>query len=239
LYKGVLPVAHVTGLVLFLLALAVHEVGHAIAMMRRGVEIKEAGLGFPVTGRFKLTFRPKFLPFPITVCPVFIGAYVQPTEKGEEQLDQMSYQDQASCYAAGVIVNLVFGCILLSIGSALAVVQPGYAHRHALIILAASVVLGALAAIFRRILSRIMPFLGLVVTGVIVYQLILSVNNVGGPGATITWARSTSRYHSDTFIRAAAGILPGFRQHSTPRLCIGTTMPHHRTPGNTPNITFS
>ncbi|MDB5185295.1 MAG: hypothetical protein JWN38_1103 [Candidatus Saccharibacteria bacterium] len=175
---------HVFGILLLLLAIILHEAGHAITMMRRGVDIKEAGIGFPIK-KCKLTVRPKWLPFPVILGPVLVGAYVMPSDVGAAKLKSMRYKDQASCYGAGVIMNLLFATSLLVIAGACTCLAPGYDHQHDFIVMLCA--LGAFAAVFllRRWLSLIMPVFGVLFMALVVALLFQSTDNVGGPGSTI------------------------------------------------------
>ena len=92
---------------IFSLALAIHESAHAYYMWRVGIPIERAGLGFPVRPMF--TWRPKFLPFPVTFSWLLIGAYVQPTAAGGEQIKQLPHKERSLIYGGGVIWNLITG----------------------------------------------------------------------------------------------------------------------------------
>lgn len=169
------------GFILLVLALVVHEAGHAIAMTRRGIEIKEAGIFFPV-GKARLTFRPKFLPYPLVIGVIPLGAYVQPTKKGQRQLEAMSYKEQAICYSAGIITNIAFGCALIVVASVIKLLtQEGGSLTMMWICLGVAVI----TLLFRRFISVIMPILGILSLALIVLLTIQSFDNLGGPVAIV------------------------------------------------------
>ena len=92
-----------------LVVLVSHEGGHAYFMWRKGIEIKQAGIGLHRGP--KITFRIPGLPFPVTLSPILIGAYVEPSKKGEEQLKNLPYRDKALIFGAGAVINLATGLI--------------------------------------------------------------------------------------------------------------------------------
>lgn len=181
----------VFGFILFILALVVHEAGHAIAMMRRGIEIKEAGIGIPLTGRFKLTLHPRFLPFPVTICPLLIGAYVMPTDRGAADLKKMSYKDQAICYAAGVIMNLAFAGALVAV--AVATTNP-FDNRRQMIVFLIAIAVTVAAWLLRRVLSVVVPVLGTAALVGLVHLLTRSPDAVGGPIEVVSVSVSSTTW---------------------------------------------
>lgn len=178
------------GILLLLIALIVHEAGHALAMMRRGIEIQEAGIGLPITGKLKLTFRSRFLPFPIVLTPALLGAYVRPTKKGTERLESMSYRDQAVCSGAGVVMNVVFGGALLCIVASISVHSSANNQARLLVVSLIAGGVAAAAAIFRRAFSRVMPVFGVAGLLLLIFSLIDSTENVGGPLTVVSTAAS-------------------------------------------------
>ena len=200
----------VFGILLLLGAVVVHEAGHAVAMRSRGVEIKEAGLGLPITGRFRLTFRTRFLPFPLVLTPALIGAYVQTSEKGKEQLEELSYRDQAVCYAAGVVSNIVFGGALLCIISLAYAVSPDKNQGRALVIAVISGGITAVVAVFRRAFSQMVPVFGIAGLGLLVYMLVSSTDSVGGPGAVVAAAASGKDWIEALLLGSAISVSLGY-----------------------------
>lgn len=189
----------VLGLVLIVLSLVLHEAGHAVAMVRRGVTIKEAGLGLPLPDRLSLLWQPKFLPFPIRITPIPLLAYVEPTEEGNQQIKQMSYKDQASCYAAGVTVNLLFAFGLLA-GVVL------YKGNFGLLTYYLAMIV--VVVLLRRIIAMAMPLISLIVTVLVVDALIASHENVMGPVGIVQVVSDTNGW-TEVFVRAAV-VSAGF-----------------------------
>jgi len=100
------------GIVFLLLNLIVHEAAHAIAMMKYGVGIKKAGIGFPFGP--KIEIRGLFS-FPLTISLIMLGAYVEPSPEGEEKIKAMPYKDKAVIYGVGVIANLLMALLIIGI----------------------------------------------------------------------------------------------------------------------------
>lgn len=171
----------VLGFLLFIAALVVHEAGHAIAMRRRGIEISEAGLFFPV-GKMRLTIRTKLLPYPLVIGVIPLGAYVKPSEEGQRALEKLSYKDKAICESGGIITNLFFGGVLVAI----ALFMDNFSKEGGSLIapfawLAVSVVV----LVFRRFISVIMPIFGVASLMLLIVILAQSMNDVGGPVAIV------------------------------------------------------
>lgn len=108
---------------IFSLVLAIHEGAHAYYMWRAGVPIERAGLGMPV--KPMLTWQPKFLPFPITFSWLLIGAYVEPTETGNEQIINLPHKERSLIYGGGVIWNLTTGAFAGLLWMGLALIEEG------------------------------------------------------------------------------------------------------------------
>ncbi len=173
------------GILVLILALILHEAGHAIAMTRRGVEIKEVGLGLPLGKNLRLTIHTRHLPYPLIVTPFLLGAYVRPTDQGQEQLEQLSYKDQAVCYTAGIIVNIVSGALVLGAVAMMYQVTDYDAWGRAGWIAVIAWATALVFTVFRRVVSQLLPVLSVVVLGLLVYILVGSLNNIGGPVAVV------------------------------------------------------
>lgn len=100
-------------IVLILLTLSVHELGHAWAMREKGVSIKRVALlGIPwpnITLRLPI----KSSRFPGTewvIHPLVLGAYVEPKEG---TLEKVSHQDSIYIYAMGPIASVLIGVVLM------------------------------------------------------------------------------------------------------------------------------
>lgn len=181
---------HFAGFLMLFLALVVHEAGHAIAMMRRGVDIEEAGIGLPVKG---LTFRLRlpFVPFPIALSPLLIAAYVKPSRRGELDLRMMSRKDQVVCYGAGIVMNLVFGGVLLIL---LLLSMNPFGSRRATIVFTIVTGLTLAFVLLRRVLPFVMPVIGVAMLVVAVALVLNAPESVGGPIAVVTTAFGASSW---------------------------------------------
>jgi membrane-associated protease RseP (regulator of RpoE activity) len=192
-----------TAIALTILSLMFHEAGHAIAMMRRGVEIEEAGLGWPLGKRLKITLRPRFLPFPVVITPLLIGAYVRPSKKGQERIEELSYKDQAVISGAGIIANVLFGAMLVIIAGLVAFFNPAADMLRVLTVIGVSAAVGAVFWQGRRWISYVMPVLGVASLALIVVALARSLDSVGGPIAVYQTAES-AKGAVDALLTAAA-----------------------------------
>ncbi|MEX2145252.1 MAG: site-2 protease family protein [Candidatus Spechtbacterales bacterium] len=106
-------------LLLFVLSLVivmtVHEAGHAYFMLKHGIEIKEFGIGIGPIGKqlFYMNARQVHLPLlkinipPVAFHPLLIGAYVVPTEEGEEHLKNLPLRSRVQIFGGGVHANLI------------------------------------------------------------------------------------------------------------------------------------
>lgn len=105
-------VSIVINFMLFMLVFSVHELGHAFAMRKHGLEIEEITLfGFgPKLLSFKL--RRWFGNTPVYVRLIPLLAYVRLTDQAAEKEAQLSYRAKAEVYGAGVHANLVYGLTL-------------------------------------------------------------------------------------------------------------------------------
>lgn len=145
---------------IFSLALAVHEGAHAYYMWRAGVPIRRAGLGFPV--KPMLTWQPKFLPFPVTLSWFLIGAYVEPTEEGNEKITRLPHKERSLIYGGGVIWNLTTGAfagILWIVLSALKAGSTPSTQGWTILGVCAGIIIVTLA--FKRFIAAyLLPILG-------------------------------------------------------------------------------
>lgn len=146
---------------MLLVTVIVHEAGHAIAMRRRGVEIEELGIGFSLSKKYRLSFRVPFVPFPVVLTPFLFGAYVRPTEAGAEKMYHMGYKDQAVCYSAGVIMNVIYAAAVVLIGGTIiSITEHGRLPNPRLVLIIGGFT--AAVVIFRRALSMITPVFGFI-----------------------------------------------------------------------------
>ena len=182
-------------------AMVVHEAGHAYTMRKRGVEIKEMGIGIPI-GKLRLTLRPRFLPFPLVLSPILLVAYVMPTEKGVETLNSLKYRDQAIISSAGVVLNIIFGVLL-----ALAALVPIYlAEGRDMTLPAILFGIGLVVTVFYRPISYAMPLIGVLVTIWLISTMIQSLDAVGGPVMMVTMMASSQTLADAVLLGAALSL---------------------------------
>lgn len=105
-------------LLLIFFSIMMHELGHAIAMYRRGVAIEEIGFGMKIPFLPKISWTFKLKKFPsilFRINPVPLGAFVKPKEQGVKYMEQLRYGDEASIYGAGIVTNLILGLVFFSL----------------------------------------------------------------------------------------------------------------------------
>ncbi len=74
------------GALVFLVSIALHELGHAMKMKKHGIEIKEISLlGFGPR-LFSFKWRKMFGEVPLSIRLIIIGAFVRPTEEGYDRI---------------------------------------------------------------------------------------------------------------------------------------------------------
>src|SRR5919205_1067870 len=94
------------GVLLFVVSIVVHELGHAFAMRRYGVELDEIcllGVAGPVLLSFYL--RKVFGETPLTIRMIPLGAFVRPTEEGAQTAGALPYLKFAHIMGAGIANN--------------------------------------------------------------------------------------------------------------------------------------
>lgn len=157
------------GITFLLLNLILHEAAHAIAMRKYGVEIKKAGIGFPI--KPYLTIR-GFFSFPLTISPFLLGAYVEPTLDGEEKIKSLPYRDRAVIFGVGVIANLLVALVMIGI---FFINEGNIANPLLYGFLAAGVVTGfALVKLARLLCGFVIPVIGLAALVLTVYSVAIS-----------------------------------------------------------------
>lgn len=102
---------------LALLPVCIHEMGHAWALLRFGVQIEEISLlGIRIPRVPYLTFRHTFKgaaqPTAISMHPLLIGAYVKADRESQRAL---SLKDQVFVYGAGPFVNFVYSLVVFAL----------------------------------------------------------------------------------------------------------------------------
>ncbi len=102
---------------LALLPVCIHEMGHAWALLRFGVQIEEIsllGIRIPRVPHltFRYTFKGAAQPTAISVHPLLIGAYVKADRESQRAL---SLKDQVFVYGAGPFVNFVYSLVVFAL----------------------------------------------------------------------------------------------------------------------------
>ncbi len=102
--------------VLIVAAMILHELGHAVAMLHRKVQVSRIGIGMaiPFLPNLRLKFRLVRYGAVFEIKPIPLFAYVEPTRRGNALLERMSYKDAAVVYGAGVLVNFAFAAFLVA-----------------------------------------------------------------------------------------------------------------------------
>lgn len=136
------------------IAVIIHEFAHALVMRAYGVEIKKFGIGVPLIPITLFTFR--IGKMPIFVHPLLIGAYVEPTERGEEYMQRLSMGKRMDIYAAGVLANIFLVACIVGV-----IFWDNEIRAVAIRFPVAIIVVCGVLLLLRRVFSFLMPFLGL------------------------------------------------------------------------------
>ncbi len=145
-------------IMLVMVSISVHELGHAFAMRECGVRVERISLiGVPGLGTFRIPVR--LSQFPGTewvIHPFVIGAYVM---ANEDDMEKASARDRVFISAAGPLANIAFAFVLAGCATAavLTEVLSGSllgAVVGALVLCGPLFAVGWLAWRFRRFLAR-------------------------------------------------------------------------------------
>lgn len=183
-------------ILLCLLTITMHELGHAWAMRRCGIPIREISLlGVPVPYLPSLTFWYRFkgqhLLTKIGVHAFVIGAYVQPDKHA---LKLASVKDRAFIYGAGPLINFVYAGLVLMI---LDVTSRSHTDQ-----MLHTVVYGVCVAamlLFAKFTSRyVVPVVGILLFGFLLYSLATSATSfIEGIGGPITISREGTKMYAE------------------------------------------
>jgi regulator of sigma E protease len=100
-------------IVVFSIAVLVHEFGHFIVARRAGVKVYEFSIGFPFSPRLFTLFRHKETEFTLRMLP--LGGFVSFSRQGEEEdkeLFEVSRLKQALIMSAGSLSNMAFALLI-------------------------------------------------------------------------------------------------------------------------------
>lgn len=105
------------GILLFLLSMSAHELGHAFAMKRNGIGIKHISLlGFG-TILYRFRWKKYFGKVPLSIKAIPLGASVEP--QNSKALEGLPYRIGTQVFGAGVLAQLLFCSVFYIIGSAM------------------------------------------------------------------------------------------------------------------------
>ncbi len=114
-YQIVLGV--IVGLILLMILVIIHELGHAIAAVRNGVEVEEFGIGFPprakILGKYKGTLITINWLLPLGGFCQLKGESDAAKEKGS--FGAASFWAKTKILLAGVLMNLVAAMVIFTI----------------------------------------------------------------------------------------------------------------------------
>jgi len=185
-----LTILSIAGLLLIVM---IHELGHAHAMIRNGIRIKEIGLGWPIRSLPHFRFRlNKKIPS-VTLHPLLLGAYVEPYYSEGKKIEGLPYLDMAFVYGAGVWANTVFAMLIVVVLQMFAPEQmPTYKaviNSSAINLTLTLLYVGILVILFlcpRLFCGYIIPPLGIFVTYLTVKILTEHFrDSMGGPVSII------------------------------------------------------
>jgi membrane-associated protease RseP (regulator of RpoE activity) len=173
----------------------IHELGHALIMHKYGIGIKEFGIGFKTQNcKFFLSFYLKWFPgIKFTLNPILLGAFVQPSKKGEEDFKNLEYDRKAHICGAGPLFNLIFAFLLAII---LLVVNQKY--NMAGIYILSCLAFFCLAGKF--VSKYIFPLIGMVVL-FFLFSLVAKLDyaSVAGPIGIVKEMNTISSWESFIF----------------------------------------
>ncbi|MDP2676713.1 MAG: site-2 protease family protein [bacterium] len=155
-------------IVLIILAIAVHELGHAILMRHYGVAISEICiLG---VGPKLLSFRCRkfFGDTPITVRLFPLGAFVKPAEPMDNFIGNKQYEH---IFVGGIAMNFLYTGFLVGIFSLLIAFRGNVIAPVPLLLCLASSGIGLCLWKLPRVIGYIVPILGFSVLAFIIYNL--------------------------------------------------------------------
>src|SRR5687768_12153616 len=105
-------------ILLLCLSVSLHELGHAFAMRKYGLEIKEICLlGLGGSRLFSFRIKKLFGETPITVRAFIFGGFVMPTSFGSRRVYCIDYYKAGHIYGGGIAINFLFGALLFLIHS--------------------------------------------------------------------------------------------------------------------------
>lgn len=165
------------------LIMALHELGHAIAMRFQGIEIEEVGIGMPISRVPRIRFRVrKNWPY-FAIHPLLIAAYIKPTQEGISRIFLLPYKDHALIAGAGVLVNCALAIAFLALGH---LVNTGSPERLPLDFLLKTFVMiaipcGLLWVWRHELCAYAIPLAGIAVLLALIVAFALHMGNIWAP----------------------------------------------------------
>lgn len=160
-----------------------HEAGHFVAMRRQGIEVPSAGFGFITGTTITLKKSPWGLK-KINLGYVPLGAYVLPSDEGQEKLDKLPYGAYSWCLGAGVWANVMIGFGLMVSANLIM-----HSWTRALIEFGILVVLW----FGRKVFAYIVPYLGVAALALTVWAYIAQ--------PTAGWVEFGTAMHSTGLVK--------------------------------------
>ena len=97
--------------ILFLMAVFLHEYGHLSAMHKNGIKVNNLSIGVPI-GPMIVIRHPKLcFGIPVQISPFLIMGSVRP--ENPEEIDELSFDKQLEIYGGGIVMNCLFSIFLL------------------------------------------------------------------------------------------------------------------------------
>jgi membrane-associated protease RseP (regulator of RpoE activity) len=186
------------GILLFVLCVSAHELGHAVQMKKYGVEMKEICL-FGLGG-YKIEFKTKFFgDTPVTIRPLIpLGAFVR---QKDDSIKHLPKSQQVDIYAGGVIVNIYAGLA----GLILLTLLKGH-------FVSMAIVAGVLTAFIfgvRYFKAATIVTVGVAFLSLVAYSLFLDFGSVGGVVTIVKVIASKNSFLGAVNVAAAISLSLG------------------------------
>jgi membrane-associated protease RseP (regulator of RpoE activity) len=147
-------------------------------MVKYRVEVEEVGIGIPFERIPYIQAVFQRLKIVIGILPVLVGAYVQPSNRGNFRLQRLPYSAQAEIYAAGPWANLVFGLFVLIFA---VYVRLDLSTRS---VVSFTFLLLVFWYLGQRVFSILSPIVSVFSLSLMVYGIFLTPGGIAGPIGT-------------------------------------------------------
>lgn len=171
-------------IVLCLLALTIHELGHYEAMRRCGIPVSEVSLlGFPIPGLPSIRINRNGTTW--SIHPLILGAYVRATDN--TSMAALSLPKQLYIYGNGVVANVVYSFILLGVDVLLIAVTCTASEKiPSCIVGSILILLACIIWMSRRFIAYAMPLLSILATWFVVTVFFSTDHKQSGATDTTT-----------------------------------------------------